>query len=593
MKFTGYENLNKIDLDSMSPEEIALLDKSLRTVQKQVPAMFCGLNVAQYRSLKAAYTLDPDTGYPPAVVITSFANGVGKSHLMILDMIGWTQGPDCLNWRLFPECAVDYYNSLSELRDKGLLSMRLVCMADDMKADGSVYMLLKEIFPMAKVTAMDNNKCYRQIDVRNPFKPLVVNSIAVKTFDQTEVKHSGSTCKRIWINEPLPDNLVGETVGRIRSRKGEPPGSISMFATLLDGANWVSELDDDPDLRVAHVRGHLYENCVGEEVTEHMAAEVRATIGVQLHKNPQGEGYLTNGVLSRQQIKTQIALWRKTCPHQLEARKSGAPISGGGRIWPTFNREIHVIPDENFKINPEWPIVQVADPHSARPTFTFWAQLTPHDRLIIFEEWPNVPEFGYYESLDTRVLSIPQECETWDVIEQRWKIYDRDLERVGDPNRFHEPQSYTNQTLHALYAQHGYSFNLSVSDNLEVGHAKVSEYLYCDESRLRLNPHDIIALPRLFICKRCMNVQRAIENYAMKKGKKGGSVTEKVDPKYKDGADCVRYLVMWHSGGKTFSSVKDSKGMCDDYERLKKGRVPKRYRTENQGFNAKGRKVLV
>ena len=92
----------------------------------------------------------------------------------------------------------------------------------------------------------------------------------------------------------------------------------------------------------------------------------------------------------------------KGSPHELEARKSGAPISGGGKIWPSFKREIHVIENEHFKINPQWPIVQIADPHGARPTFSAWAQVTPQDRLIIFHEWPGVSEHGYYEALNER-----------------------------------------------------------------------------------------------------------------------------------------------------------------------------------------------
>jgi hypothetical protein len=562
----------------------ALLAKAVKTVKKHVPSRFCGLNVAQYRALKAAYTPDKVTGNPPALNIISFANGVGKTHLCILDMIGWTMGYEYLNHEAFPPCAIAHYASLAELRDKGMLSLRLVCAADDMKADGSVFMLLKELFPMARLTAVDQMRCYRQIDIPHPAKPGVVNSIAVKTFDQSEVKHSGSTCNRIWINEPLPENLVGETVGRIRSKKGGLQGTIFMTATLLDGASWVQELSDDPELRVNHVRGHIYENCSGEDVDDKMAAEVKQTIGVTLVKNPQGEGHITNGVLSKSQIETMCALWKKTCPDELEARKCGAPISGGGRIYPSFRREVHVV--ENYQVNPAWPVAMIADPHGARPTFVIWAQITPQDRVIVFHEWPDIEGFAYYETLDERKYTVPQECELWDRIEQSYGIKNSNITRVGDPNRFRDHNPYSGQTLHALYAKHGYQFNLNVSDDLSIGHAKTNEYLYCDEMRLAANPNDIAALPRLFVANKCVNTIRALENYSFKKGRRrGASVTENVNEKYKDGADVIRYLTMWHSGN-LFSSVSEKIVKGSDFERFQRGRIPAIYRPK-RGFSTR------
>jgi hypothetical protein len=573
---------------NISGEDKALLAKAVKTLYPLMPSKFCGLNVAQYRALKAAYTPDKTSGLLPSLNIISFANGTGKSNLLILDMIGWTMGYEYLNYEAYPPCAIAHYASLKELRDSGLLSLRLVCASDDMKDGGSVNMLLKEFFPLARMTAVDQMRCYRQIDVPHPDKPGVVNSIAVKTFDQSEVKHSGSTCNRIWINEPLPENLVGETVGRIRSKKGGLQGSIFMCATLLDGASWVQELEDS-DLRINLARGHIYENCAGEDVDDKMAAEVKQTIGVTLVKNPQGAGHITNGVLSKSQIDTMCAIWKKTCPDELEARKCGAPISGGGRIYPGFRRDIHVI--EEYKVNPEWPIAMIADPHGARPTFIVWAQITPQDRVIIFHEWPDIEGFAYYETLDERKYTVPQECEIWDRIEQTYGIKNSNITRVGDPNRFRDHNPYSGQTLHALYAKHGYQFNLNVCDDLAMGHAKTNEYLYCDDMRLAANPNDVAALPRLFVVKKCVNVIRALENYAFKKGRRrGASVTENVNEKYKDGADVVRYLTMWHSGN-AFSSVSDKVIKSSDYKRFCEGRIPKVYRKPQ--FAVKGRRGVA
>jgi hypothetical protein len=555
---------------------------------KRYPSLDSGLNVAQYRALQRAYALDKETGNPPAINIFSFANGVGKTHLLVLDIIGWTMGKEYLRKEDFPPEAIAFYNSLSDLRDRGLLSLRLVCMADDMKPDGSVMMLLKTLFPHASLSARDQEGCHRLIDVPHPTLPGVKNSIIVKTFNQTVDKHSGSNCNRIWINEPLPDNLVGETIGRIRSQKGKIPGSIMMCATLLAGATWVQKLEDDEVMRVNHVRGHVYENCVGEDVTDKMAAEVKRTIGVQLEKA--AKGYVTNGVLAAEQIQAIIALLRSTCPQELEARMSGAPITGGGRIWPAFNRAYHVV--DHYNINPEWPVVQVVDPHGAKPSFTIWAQVTPMGKLYIFREWPDVDHYGYYEMLSERPHTIPQECEIWSRIEMGMGLRGAKIHRIGDPNRFKDRESYSGDTLQALFAKHGFNFDVSVSDDLAVGHGVVADYLSFDQALVAANPDDIVGLPRLFIYRDCQNTARAVENYAFKKaGKDGASVTEKVNQKYKDGADVVRYLCMWH-GGKTFADMSDTSGACRDYIKFREGRLPSKYRNQYNSWTGGKKKRL-
>jgi len=559
----------------------------VKALAAEYPSAFCGLNVAQYRALKSIYTVHKDINRPPAINIISFANGVGKTHLLILDMVGWTLGPDYLYWQEFPAEAVEFYKSVAPLRDKGMLSLRLVCTADDAKEGGSVITIIKEMFPAARLSAKDQLGCYRQIDIPHPQIKGVVNHIAIKTFDQAVVKHSGSTCNRVWINEPIPESLVGETVGRIRSKKGGTPGSILMTATLVDGASWAEAFEDDPVVRLNHQRGHIYENCAGEDVTDEMAAEVLRTIGVRLEKNPSG-GYITGGVLDKSTIDVLCAGWRQLGPQEYEARKCGAPMSMGGKVYPTFKREVHVV--ENYKFNPDWPVIMVADPHGARPTFVIWAQLTPQGRLFIFEEWPTTAGgVGNYETITERRYDIKQECEVWDRIEASYGMKPSNITRVGDPNRFREPDPYCKDTLHDKYKRHGFDFNINVSDDMDLGHRIVAEWLYYDEMRLAVDMNDTAALPKLFIVKKCVNVANALRGYSFKSsGRKGTTaVSEKVLEKYKDGADVVRYLIMWNSRH-SFEEMQNRAVGNDDYRKFVKGRSePRAYQinAKKYGFN--------
>lgn len=583
-----------VPIESLTDEEIRRLQQSFLTLESTVPALFCGLNVAQYRAFKAMYTPDSKTGLIPAMGIVTFANGVGKTHALVLDMIGWTMGPDHLNWKAFPEEAVDYWSSynVAKLRDTGKLSLRLVCISDDMKADGSVLMILKSLFPMAKPTAADNSKCFREIEVAHPTKTFIKNTIAVKTFDQDEIKHSGSTCNRIWGNEPLPDNIVGETIGRIRSKKGMPTGSIAVWGTLLSHSKFVSDIQDDEDLRVVQIRGHIYENCIGEDVTDEMASEVYKKIGIHLEKNSEGKGYITNGVLEISQIKAMIALWKKVCPHQLEARMSGDPLSEGGRIYLNYNSTFHKVPRSTYLNLPKnWPIIQVTDPHSARPAFTIWATVTPSNRVIILDEWPTVKEFGFYDKINYRPYTVPQECELWRKFEGESGFSENISTRIGDPNRFLDPQPYNNLTLKQMYAKEGYDFLINVNDNLVTGHEYVSEALYCDTLRLQINPNDLAAMPTLLVCDSCENVDRAMMNYGFKIERRDNKVKEVPIETFKDPCDCVRYLIVWLKTH-TFEDLKVGGRKMSDYDLVKRGRMPGKGSDFFDEVNLKGRMLV-
>jgi hypothetical protein len=564
----------------MSPESnevLAAYSELSNELEVSIPSLYMIPNVAQYRALEAMY---PEEGRLPDWTSVEFANGVGKSALMILDMVGWTMGPDYLCAEAYPPSAIKFYRSLQPLRDAGKMSMRLCCVSDDMKQGGSVIELLKEIFPWAKCVAPDTSKCFRQIDIAHPDIDYVTNHIAVKTFDQDEQKHSGSTCKKIWVNEQLYDCLFGETIGRIRSKEGQIDGSICEFATRLDRSTLHDNLESAGHFTLVRVPGHLYENCIGEEVTDEMAYEVLTEVGIQMRKNPAGIGYITNGVLKKRKIQALIEGWMRTCPHQLEARKCGKPISTGGKIWPTYCQEVHVIPDDTYVPDlMKYPMGQVVDPHPARPDASIWFMVLPSDRLVIVDEWPTVPEFGYFDMIKETRFTIGMKCDLWQRIEANrgyaGLVGDN---RIGDPNRFREPQADNHGDLAMLYREKGFTFNLNINDDFEFGIELVSEYLWYDQNLRRIHPEDPSAQPRLVIAKRCENTQRAMANFARKVADDPTKpISEDVDKKYSCFAALVRYLVVWHRTHH-FEDLKVSKNTMNDYQLLQLGRIPKSMR---------------
>jgi hypothetical protein len=581
----------------VTPENVVDLDKASREIEIAFPSIFMVPNVAQYRALEVMYGPVNESGKIPDMVSVEFANACGKTHLFILDEIGWTLGPDYLCWEAFPECAIDVYRRAAEKRDKGLLSLRVVCVSDDMKAGGSLYELHKQVFPWAKITAPDSGRCFRQIDVPHPTKKGVINSFTVKTFEQSTDSHSGSTCDRILINENLPDSLWGETNGRIRSKKGEAQGTIAQFATRLSKSQYLNNFNERAEGKFIFKRaiGHIYENCVGEEVTDEMANEVFREIGVILEKNPEGPGYITNGVLTRETIEAKIEGWMQGSPHEVEARKSGKPIDSGGKIYANYHEDIHVIPDDTYQsaLN-NCPVGQVVDPHSARPDASIWFQILPSDRLVIIDEWPTFKEFGDFDAIKSKRFTVPEKCEIWSLFEST-RGYDCGDHRVGDPNRFREPNSEDTGMLLDLYGANGFDFNIDVNDELEYGHELVNQYLWCDLNVRRLSPNDPAAQPRLVVYKRCQNTINAFSDYSRNISRDENiGVLETIGKRRACFAALIRYLVVWHKDGNNYDRVKVDKNRKDEYDAIKYGRIPPSQRGSfgKPGINTHGRHLI-
>lgn len=566
----------------LDPEQREEARKATEKLKDLFPSMFMSLNIAQYRALEDMYKPIKKSGQIPKIVSVEFANGVGKSHLMWLDITGWTMGTDYLDVEAYPEEAIKFWNDLKDKRDSGKLALRLTCTADDMKAGGSVYELLKKVLPWAKPTKQDNSGCYRQIDIPHPSLPNIINHIAIKTFDQPKDKHSGTTNDRIWSNENLPLELWGETIARTRGG-----GTIAMFATILDFSSYLDELEGDIEVVMRRSKGHMYESCRGEQVTDAMAAEVAKDIGIVLEKNPNG-GYITNGVLTKYDIETQLSVWLKTCPHELNARKTGRPISCGGKIHPNYDEEVHMKREEYLKVIPErYPIVQIVDPHPARPDASIWGVILPNDRLHVVAEWPTYYGFGYFEAIKDNRFTVSQKCDIWRNIENDMGF--NVCARVGDPNLFRNPNPNDLEQLSSMYSAHGFDFDLSVNDNLELGFGRVNEYLYFDKALSKTHPNDPAALPRITFSEKCINTNRAVRNLSRKISRNiTDPITEKLDDKFACFASCVRYFIMWHTNNSYNEIVVDDNRLTD-YQAVKMGREPGQHREKPLPFNSHGR----
>jgi hypothetical protein len=558
-------------IDVKSPLEGTTLLEAVREMVRLYPTLGHVPNTAQ-RRIMAPW----EKGPYPFMVVSSCGNGTGKTNVVPVDLVGCLCGPEFLNdcWNAGPDgksigmTHYRYYHDCRELREKGEFQYRLLCGPEDMKEGGSLYVEIKKYIPTANFKGKTSTGSYKQIEIPLPSNPSVKNYVDIKTFDQEVTTHAGANLHRIGINEPPPYPVFAETISRIRSQKGQVQCTILMNATILDVATWIFDLQDDEFFKgkIVFVQGSIWENCVGEEITQDIADQLEEKLNVVLEKDTAGH-YLTYGHLTRSSIENQIHFFERTDPNQIEARIWGANTQTFGAEFKTFNINIHVCPSRVIPRNV--PVFQVVDPHPVKPDLAGYFFVDHLGRKHWFEEWPHLP----WEKLSSRNKTIAEICAEWTALESRLGISDQVVTRIGDPNRFMTADSRDNLALWALYVPHGFSFNCFVRDNLEFGHQQIHSALYFDKRVAKTDPSDILAQPGMDFTSNCENLINSCKFYGRKARKDvTTAVNESIDKKYKDGMDIIRYGTVFTSG-KTFDELCGLKSIeGDDYSRIRKSR---------------------
>lgn len=499
----------------------------------------------------------------------TFGNGTGKTDALGEFLCGVAKGNTWVN-EVF--CRSKLFDDLQEKRDREMLTIWWICNADLMKKGGTDYKAIKAHIPDAQFRAFDSKGVCHEIGI-----PIVKSDgtegvviCQVKTHGQETTSFAGDNVDIIICDEPPPEQHWGEIMGRTRSKVGEAGARILIGGTPLNIAGYLQDLVEDPTLRetVVHLKGSTWENCADTELPE-AEAEKRGF--------PKYEGkFLTRGVLTEKSIRDMINVWKKSGdPMEVIARTDGEFGNMVGRIYKKFNREVHVI--KPFDIPKEWPILQFCDPHDARPDVVIWATVSPMDKLYIIGESPE----QQYELLYSRDLDIPQTCKDWKESERErgWRI----VRRYGDPNKMLDPDPYTKKLLVDLYRKCGINFNTNITDSLALGHNKVREFLDIDITKWMENPQDKSNQPKIFFFDTCVNCINFMEKYSTcVPDDLSKAFKEKVDEKYKDFPDVVRYAVMTFKPFKVWREIME-RGRTGEWDRVKDKRKPKESKPEFKG----------
>lgn len=465
----------------------------------QFPTLGFVSNKGQERFLKKY-----DKPLLPYIGVFSGGNGTGKTTLLANILAALCFGPELMGpW-------MEHFGLCKEMharvhRRGTKLQIRILCHGDSMKETGSVCESIKEWFPKGRYQLDKGGKqFYSKIQI---FDSQWVDSIDIKSFDQSGNAVAGPTLDVQLVDEPPPEETFSEMVGRTRGKDGVG-GVMLFFFTPLKIAGWMVDqvIDREDDSEIVLVRASLWENC----------------------KDIAG----TRGHLSRESIERQIRQWERISPDEVDARVNGSTQHLSGSIFKIWTPDVHVV--DPFPIPTYWPIYCIIDPHDTRYPAVIWVA-AGEDRGVVFDEWPRHD----YTKLGHSDMTIAMICNTLREIEMGYEgtvTY-----RFMDPNKGNTKNSMNNKTMQQCYSECGLPFQLVQTDDLQVGHSKVNELLYFDK-KMEVGTGN---RPWLQVFSHCKNTQHALHRYGVKRGiQPGQSLTSSIDPKYKDFADDVRYFAV-------------------------------------------------
>ncbi len=177
---------------------------------------------------------------------------------------------------------------------------------------------------------------------------------------------------------------------------------------------------------------------------------------------------------------------------------------------------------EDFEFKPEWPVIQIVDPHPRKPHMMQWVAVNPHDEFMHVVE----------AKVDGELQEVADVC---DEIEREYNM--QVAVRIMDPNM--GKQASTSGRRDVSWDEDFSEVGLQCvmgDDNFEVGRSRINQFLMPDE-RTRG--------PRMIWHPRCTNAIHQYKRYVFDEHGRYSEKEEKQTPKAKDDDFCTmdRYLV--------------------------------------------------
>lgn len=227
----------------------------------------------------------------------------------------------------------------------------------------------------------------------------------------------------------------------------------------------------------------------------------------------------------------------------------GFPTGSGGRVWPSFDREIHVKDIDMAIAAKKANCFMAMDPHSHYYPFCTWLAIIPkNDRGLwpedfqkhIYAEWPTYDDLGgYYHEMRKKTFftgsltDLSKEIYAKDGIEDGIKILDRFIDTRYAKGSGSWSWSTSTVGLVELIAKPengGIKFSLPAERVIDAQRQLIhSDMLYNTHAPLSQYNE-----PSLSVSPKCRNVITSLMNHRLEEG------SEKESEKYKDPSDTLR-----------------------------------------------------
>lgn len=492
-------------------------------------------NIAQERGLLGYARKHSTYNDYPFITIFRAGNGVGKTCAMSLFLAGVTLGPDFINKEFFN---FNYYRDCENVRRQRPLMVRIVCDGQDMSETGSAYQEIRKWIPKAQFKDRTGGY-FNQIVIPAPSSEFFETVIDVKTHGMSVVAHAGPTYDLILFNEPPPQDIWNENIGRCRGG-----GRIAAFLTPLNMAGYLYGIANTaPEGEIYETEASIWDNC----------ADIPGT----------------RGTLSRRDIEKMIRQWQQNNPLEVPARRDGKFMHLAGAIFQSWSRKVHVV--DPFPLDPSWNYYMVIDPHDRKPPFVVWLARSPMNFTYVIAEYPLQP-WNHITGTQLTIRDFAWEFKRIEMGAHDRFPYFRNVQvsndrRHGDRRKMADRQPNTGMTMQQEYEKGtGFSFNCHLNSDVTMEHEKV-------RGLLQYNPESPIGpmnTPHLFVFKTCVNVIAAFENYSYAKNQGlGAGISDKIDETWRCPMACVGYYALaaddWRPNGQ-------GSEFTDDYNEILRGR---------------------
>lgn len=315
------------------------------------------------------------------------------------------------------------------------------------------------------------------------------SEIQFMSYEQDLNKFAGTSQHAIHFDEEPPKDIYNECAARVI----DTDGKLWVTMTPVDGITWVyDELFDK--VRNAPDKVIL----IGQD--KHIAPAYRSPIA---ETTVVEVGTEENPFVS---AKARERFFATLDDDERSARSQGQFVAVGGKVFPEFSEETHVINmiDRPAQYFAGWEIYTSTDHGWNNPTAWLWHAVSPDGVIITFWE--------HYKNLTT----IPTHSAIVKEIEKRLGIA---VElRVGDP-AMGQHSAQTGTSVLQDYALQGlFIMTDNIPKDPSIGIAKMHQYF---ELRGREVNSDNVVLhkgtPTWFITKNCVNTIKEIRNLTFDK----------------------------------------------------------------------------